>query len=686
MVSRKLFDTTNSVEFPALGVIFMYRGPHYRACLNFRLAVQVAGVMLALAAAGCSGGGGGKGGPGPTPTYSIGGTITGLTAGGLVLANGTDTVSPAAGAMTFTFATPLAFGVAYSVTAKGQPAGISCAVSAGTGSVGSVNVTTVQVVCGSNTIAGTIDGLIGTGLKLTNGQETLSPTSPTKTFSFQTIPNFGDSYSVAVTAQPVGQICEVTNGAGTVGKGPIAVVVACAGQYWTWLGGSKISNATGVLGTQGTPGPLNIPGARAGSVTWSGSGGLWLFGGYGNAGAGPDTGMSTGYLSDLWKYDSAKGLWTWMNGSNASNHVGMYSNPKGSAGGSPGGRNYAVSWTDSAGAVWLFGGAGCDSSVCSVNANTVDLNDLWKYDPKSNGWTWMSGSASGNAPGTYGTLGVSATGNSPGAREGASSWYDSASGLLWLFGGYGYDKTGSTNKLIELNDLWSFDPKSSQWTWVAGSDTGGASGIYPATSTPSGYPGARRFASAWVSAGMFWLFGGSGYGANGTAAPNDLWRFDPKALPGSQWTFVSGSTMGPVAGNYGSLKMGTNTTFPGSRDQAVAWTDSLGSIWIFGGDGYDSTGIGSGSLGSLNDLWRYDASTNVWTWVSGSNMINAPGQYGVLGVANASNSPGGRQLASAWVDSSTNTLWLFGGYGYDSLTGTSAGLHLLNDLWFIVPK
>ncbi len=35
-----------------------------------------------------------------------------------------------------------------------------------------------------------------------------------------------------------------------------------------------------------------------------------------------------------------------------------------------------------------------------------------------------------------------------------SSWIDS-SGNLWLFGGYGYDSTGTVGK---LNDLWQYSP------------------------------------------------------------------------------------------------------------------------------------------------------------------------------------------------------------------------------------
>ena len=114
---------------------------------------QVSGQILALAIFGmlalngCGGGGGASAPTGVTPpqTYSIGGTINGLSANGLTIAYGGQTVSPASGAATFVFQTPMAAGTAYSVTVQSQPAGQTCLVTNGTGSVGSANVTSIQL-------------------------------------------------------------------------------------------------------------------------------------------------------------------------------------------------------------------------------------------------------------------------------------------------------------------------------------------------------------------------------------------------------------------------------------------------------------------------------------------------------------------------------------------------------------
>jgi N-acetylneuraminic acid mutarotase len=70
-----------------------------------------------------------------------------------------------------------------------------------------------------------------------------------------------------------------------------------AGQ-WTWMGGSSTTDQPGTYGTEGTPGSVNIPGARNYSATWiDTSGNFWLFGGNTYS-----TAATSAFLNDLWKY------------------------------------------------------------------------------------------------------------------------------------------------------------------------------------------------------------------------------------------------------------------------------------------------------------------------------------------------------------------------------------------------
>ena len=84
-------------------------------------------------------------------TYTIGGTVTGLTSAGLVLQdNGGNNLPVSAGTTSFTFSTAIASGGTYSVTVLTQPSNPTqtCGASAGgSGAVASANVTSVVVSC-----------------------------------------------------------------------------------------------------------------------------------------------------------------------------------------------------------------------------------------------------------------------------------------------------------------------------------------------------------------------------------------------------------------------------------------------------------------------------------------------------------------------------------------------------------
>src|SRR5450759_427112 len=106
--------------------------------------------------------------------------------------------------------------------------------------------------------------------------------------------------------------------------------------------------------------------------------------------------------------------------------------------------------------------------------------------------------------GTYGTQGVPDPTNTPGARWGAVSWKDTNS-VLWLFGGYGPDSTGNWD---DLNDLWKFDPFTTNWTWMKGSTNIAQPGTYGTLGVPdpATTPGAREMAVSWKDGtGALWL-------------------------------------------------------------------------------------------------------------------------------------------------------------------------------------
>ena len=87
-------------------------------------------------------------GGGSTPTYTISGTVSGLTSGTLVLKNNNgDDLTINANSTSFTFVTAQASGAGYAVTVGTQPSGLTCSVSSGSGTIASANVTNVVVAC-----------------------------------------------------------------------------------------------------------------------------------------------------------------------------------------------------------------------------------------------------------------------------------------------------------------------------------------------------------------------------------------------------------------------------------------------------------------------------------------------------------------------------------------------------------
>jgi len=82
-------------------------------------------------------------------TYTVGGTISGLTVDGLVLINGSALTTVAKDATTFTMAGTVDYGSTYAISVSVQPKGLQCDLATGTekGTMGEANVTTVKIAC-----------------------------------------------------------------------------------------------------------------------------------------------------------------------------------------------------------------------------------------------------------------------------------------------------------------------------------------------------------------------------------------------------------------------------------------------------------------------------------------------------------------------------------------------------------
>ena len=367
---------------------------------------------------------------------------------------------------------------------------------------------------------------------------------------------------------------------------------------WTWVNGDTIvvfGHRDAFFGVKGVPSPSNNPGPRNSAVNWvDKTGNLWLFGG---DGAGP-------IYNDLWRYNTTTNEWTWMKGDSTSTN--QYSSTAfygiqgiASASNYPGARTNSISWTDTSGNFWLFGGYFLGSGIESF------LNDLWKFNTITNKWTWIKGDTVSSINRVYGTKGVAAISNTPGGRLGSTTWRDKNNDL-WLYGGH-----GGKNQFDYLNDLWRYNIVSNEWTWVSGDSTNQSLGSYGTQNiaSPTNKPGVRQGMISWVdSRGNLFLFGGIGYsiiaGLPSGGYYNDLWKY---SISTNEWTWVKGDSIPDRSGIYGDIGVSSSSNKLGSRWNGVGFKDLTGNIWVLGGQGKATQ-----QWGYLNDLWKFTSDTTTF--------------------------------------------------------------------------
>lgn len=163
--------------------------------------------------------------------FTLGGTVSGLAAGDILILNDND-----GGEITitapgpFTFPMPIAAGSPYNVEVAVHPLGKICSVANGKGIMPKMNVTNVVVTCAINdfTVGGTISGL-GSGdtvtLALNGLEQVFSVNGP---YEFAAVVANESPYNVTLVTNTLGKLCTVVNGSGTiVGANVTNVNVTC---------------------------------------------------------------------------------------------------------------------------------------------------------------------------------------------------------------------------------------------------------------------------------------------------------------------------------------------------------------------------------------------------------------------------------------------------------------------------
>ncbi len=365
-----------------------------------------------------------------------------------------------------------------------------------------------------------------------------------------------------------------------------------AQDRWTPLTGTlgavgDADNTEAVFGSAGVASLANTPPGLNGHYTdpiavqnacVDPSGNFWIYGGISFGWAGQNT---------LWRFNEATG-WTWMSGTaNALNGYTDRSPVHGVQGVEgpavdPGNRYSTNLFCGQDGLVYLFGG----KIRVGVAGNTYFRhNTLFRFNPQSGQWAWLKGSVISGAGGTYGTKGVAAPANVPGARDSAGSCVHK-DGTFWLFGG-----KGNANALTPgegaLSDVWRFD--GTNWAWMGGSDLAdvvadwGTKNVEAASNTPGG-----RQTPLFCGPGDNELTLAGGYPLTAVGnlypglpnGPQDVWRFST-TTGNFKWLHGHNSFASEATAKFGTAGIPAVDNLPVGGFYP-SWMDSDGTLYLLG--------------------------------------------------------------------------------------------------------
>ena len=182
-------------------------------------AVLAAASLLGLAACGGS----------SVTNVTLGGNITGLTSGTLVLSNGLSSSTLTPGMTSYVLPGRATVGLGYGVGIVSQPADLTCTLANASGIAEEKDINNINVTCATNnSLGGTVTGLTAGSLVLVNGRDNVTIAAGSTTFAFPTKIVNGTPFGITILTQPVGKTCTVTGGIGTMGTANItSVAVNC---------------------------------------------------------------------------------------------------------------------------------------------------------------------------------------------------------------------------------------------------------------------------------------------------------------------------------------------------------------------------------------------------------------------------------------------------------------------------
>lgn len=416
---------------------------------------------------------------------------------------------------------------------------------------------------------------------------------------------------------------------------------------WTCMKNPNTKNA--IFGVQGEADDLNTPSAlkeMSNAVVIADE--AYFFGGIDAGNDDPNEGLH----NSLWKYNMNTNQWAWMKGNENSYNPGFYGR-KGEENESniPMSRQHSLLWTDN-GSVYLFGG----------KQEFNKLFDIWKYNVETNNFSWVDGKSyrssmfQNYAVHAYNLIEDEEVPSVFNFLEYTSVvWQKNKGEKLYTLH---RENHGTFDDYIQLSGLWEYNVETSE-RYLIDRDIYDGDGHYGqlGVADEANFPPYRTEGlSLWETDDKLYLMNGHIY----PDVLNDFWVFDKQT---KLWTWIGGEQNQGEYYHYGEIGVPSVENYPRSRYNAATWVDEDGNLWLHGGRTKSSSD-------GLNDFWKYDVATGLWTLMGGnaecdSNYISE--DY-----------PSCIQKHSAWRKG--NDLYFFGGYGV-GYNNTSIWTGNLTDVW-----
>lgn len=262
-------------------------------------------------------------------------------------------------------------------------------------------------------------------------------------------------------------------------------------------------------------------------------------------------------------------------------------------------------------------------------------------------FTWIHGSKETQQDAEFGIYGLESEDNWPNVLSHMAYTVDNE-GTFWMFGG---KTTGNTSDGSNL--LWSCNLQNNNFRFRKGLLYYDFDGFNKGLNIESyrNFPKPVWNSSIWASKNKtLYVLGG---GNASLSLSKDFWKFN---IDTNNWTKLSNGTP-DGKGVFGIKGVENASNFPPDLTNVTTWTDADGNLYLFGGN----TSSSYLDRDEYNTVWKYNVSTNMWSWISGSDQPNVKGNYDALGKESALNFPSARYSSCTFKDAQGN-IYIYGGF------------------------